>query len=195
MGMFYMIGKILQNNNKTILLENNYIGYTIFVSKPESFEVGKIKKIFLVESSTINQKNRIVTEMYGFDNINEKNFFFKLLGINGIGHKTALTICAHDTNLIKNLVKNKDFNTLQTMKGINAKIANSLINELELEDDFQSNNPNLSDLTNALKTLGYSSNDIEFAIKKKYDVDSDISIMISDAIKYIVNKDNGCQNV
>jgi len=190
-----MIGKVLQNNNKTILLENNYVGYTIFVSKPESFEVGKIKKIFLVESSTINQKNRIVTEMYGFDNVNEKNFFFKLLGITGIGHKTALTICSHDINLIKNLVKNNDFNTLQTMKGINAKIANSLINELELEEDFQSSNPKLSDLTNALKTLGYSSNDIEFAIKKNYDVDSDISIMISDAIKYIVNKDNGCQNV
>jgi len=187
-----MIGKIIQNNGKTILLENNYTGYTFFVSKPETFEVGKIKKIYIVESLTINQKNRIVKEMYGFENVNEKNFFFKLLSVSGIGHKTALSICSHDIDLIKNLIKNKDFDTLQSMKGINAKIANSLINEFELEEDFQSSNPKLCDLTNALKTLGYSSNDIEFAIKKKYDENCDISIMISDAIKYIVNKDNGC---
>jgi Holliday junction resolvasome RuvABC DNA-binding subunit len=59
----YIIGKIVSLNKKSITIESNYTGYTVFVSDPTKYETGKIKKIYLFQNLSINNtKNKILEE-------------------------------------------------------------------------------------------------------------------------------------
>ncbi|GMO15178.1 MAG: Holliday junction branch migration protein RuvA [Mycoplasmoidaceae bacterium] len=183
----YIIGKIIAQNKKSITIENNYIGYNVLVSNVEKYEIGKIKKIYIYKSLLISSsKNKVIEELYGFDNYEEKEMFCKLLMVQGIGNKTAISICANDLTLLKNLIVEKDENSLASLKSITPKIARSLVDELDFGENYKSNNLNqTADLIKALKTLGYGNKEIENAVNNIDTNKSDLSDLISDAIRYI----------
>ncbi|GMO14240.1 MAG: Holliday junction branch migration protein RuvA [Mycoplasmoidaceae bacterium] len=183
----YIIGKIIAQNKKSITIENNYIGYNVLVSNVEKYEIGKIKKIYIYKSLLISSsKNKVIEELYGFDNYEEKEMFCKLLMVQGIGNKTAISICANDLTLLKSLIVDKDENSLASLKSITPKIARSLVDELDFGENYKVNNCNqTADLIKALKTLGYGNKEIESAVNNIDTNKSDLSDLISDAIKYI----------
>lgn len=191
----YIIGKIVSLNKKTITIENNYFGYCLYVSRPEEYEIGKIKKIYLYKSVYLNNKNKVVEELYGFGEYEEKEFFLSLLAIQGIGPKTAIGICHTKNNILKEVILKKDYDTLVNFPNITSKIAHALIDELVLEvneENQLSNRSYISDMVKALSSLGYDkkviawvSNEIDCS---KY---NDISDVISDAVKKISNYQNG----
>jgi Holliday junction DNA helicase RuvA len=185
----YIIGKIVSINKKTITLENNYIGYCIIVSNLARFEVGKIKKLYIYKSISFNSaKNKLVEEMYGFENYEEKEFFLKLLQLQGIGSKTAINILDNDLCTLKSLIATKDVDSLTALKNITSKIANSIIDGIVIDSsdiNIDTNNQ-LPDLIKAMKTLGYGNHEIEIATKLDYSkCSNELSDMISYAIKNI----------
>lgn len=192
----YIIGKIVSTYKKTIVVENNYIGYLVYVSKPNEFEVGKIIKLLIMKNITINNKNKLTEEMYGFRNIEEKDFFYKLLNITSIGYKTALGICKNDIELLKQLIINKDEESLSSLENITPKIAHYLVSEYEIENEKEVSTTNrelINDLIKSLKILGYTDAEINYAINNiKIDFNSELSDNISNAIKIIShNNSNG----
>ncbi|MDR3249841.1 MAG: hypothetical protein LBS95_02060 [Mycoplasmataceae bacterium] len=188
----YIVGKIISVNKRSITLENNYFGYNIMVSKLDEYEVGKVKKIYLYKSLILNNKNKISEELFGFNEYEEKEFFLKLLSVNGIGCKTAIGICNNDVSKLKELIANKDEDGLANFKNITSKIARNIVDELELDESYVRNNNNFTDeLAKALKTLGYSGKDIEKAVNHVDFNKKDLSDLISDAIKIIAS--NSCQ--
>jgi Holliday junction DNA helicase RuvA len=162
------------------------------VSKLDEYEVGKVKKIYLYKSLILNNKNKISEELFGFNEYEEKEFFLKLLSVNGIGCKTAIGICNNDVSKLKELIANKDEDGLANFKNITSKIARNIVDELELDESYVRNNNNFTDeLAKALKTLGYSGKDIEKAVNHVDFNKKDLSDLISDAIKIIAS--NSCQ--
>jgi Holliday junction DNA helicase RuvA len=184
-----MLGKIISNNSKTIVFENNYIGYVINIIRSEMFEIGKVKKVFLYKHLFLNNKNKIVEELYGFNTYEEKEFFIQLLHMTGIGVKTAMAICVLDIQLMKKLIINNDTEGLINL-GISDKNANIICSEYKVskKEIKEQSMPLLSDLISALKNLGYNKAEIEYATKTVSFNQNDLSLLISTAIKNISSK-------
>ncbi len=191
----YIIGKITSLNKKTITVESNWTGYVINVTNPEKFEVNKVRKIYVYKHCSMNNKNTMSEDYYGFYYYEEKELFFKLISLNGIGPKTAMQILKNDINLLRNLIISKDINGLSGLTAINEKIARQMIENITLNASKSIPTSNkISELVSALKSLGYEKKEIESAIADKQIIDSqnsiDISDLISIAIKVIATGEN-----
>ena len=186
----YMIGKIISINKKSITLESNWTGYVINVTNPESFELGKVKKIYLHKNSLISNNNNLVEDYYGFTNYEEKELFLKLITLNGIGPKTAAQILRNDINLLKTFILNKDIKSLSSLTSINERIARQLVDGITITSvNSVSTSTKIAELVSALKSLGYEKREIDLAISDKHisESNSDLSDLISNAIKIIAS--------
>ena len=70
----YIIGKITFQESNYIVIENQGIGYTVYVANPFSFELNSEVKVFLY-----NQIREDEYSLYGFKSEDERNLFLKLI--------------------------------------------------------------------------------------------------------------------
>lgn len=196
----YIIGKVVSINKKSITLENNGIGYNISVSNPNDFSINKISKIYLYKHISTNNKNCFIEEFYGFINYESKDFFINLIGINGIGVKTAIQICKNNVEVVKKLILNNDVNGLVSLKNITPKYARLMCEYLIqiYTIDKLPNKQMFSQIIMALKTLGYTGIDIDSAISYlacENNEKDELSDLISKAIKFLSVKKYDLQPV
>ena len=85
----YIKGIVTGIKNNAIVLDNNGVGYLIYVSNPYSFEIGNEYKVFVYQQ--IQEDGHF---LYGFKTIEEKDLFLKLISVKGLGCKMALPILA-----------------------------------------------------------------------------------------------------
>jgi len=164
----YIVGKIISTNQKSITLEHSLMGYVIMTPRPDAFEKGKLTKIYLYKHLALSNKNTINEEFYGFKNWEEKEFFMYCLGISGVGPKTAIGFLRNDVHVLKQLISQKDVQALEQLQGVGKRGAYLLVEYLAdtfVKDKVQ-NIDSIADVINVLKTLGYSQDDINFAINK-----------------------------
>lgn len=111
------------------------------------------------------------SELYGFENFAELEFFETLIKISGVGPKTALAffnLASIDT--LKNAIASGEAAYLTKVSGIGRKTAEKII--VELKDKFGGKNGAAfqfkedEDVFEALDSLGYSAKDIRDAINK-----------------------------
>ncbi len=189
----YLYGKIVTINKKSIVVENNYTGWYILVADPSSFELNKYSRVYIFKHLCQNNKNNYIEEVVGFKTYQEKNFFMDLIGIQGIGVKTALHILENGLDLLQVLIGKNDIEGLNSLSGINNKVAINLCNSLAVKCSENSGDkmPLIPELINALKTLGYSQKEVDYALSKMRTnnvANGDVSIMISEAIRAIASK-------
>mgnify|MGYP001285153704 CR=1 FL=1 len=87
----YMKGIVTQIKPTHVTLEVAGIGYHILMANPFRLS-GKLDKehtIYLYQNLSQDQ-----IRLYGFINEQEKDLFLKLIGVSGIGPKSALSILA-----------------------------------------------------------------------------------------------------
>jgi Holliday junction DNA helicase RuvA len=189
-----MVGKIVSTNKKTITFENNYIGYVIYVADPTKFEINKVKKLYIYKQLNFGNKNNILEEIYGFERYESKDLFMNLLQVNGIGPKTAINICRNDPQLIKTLIGKRDYEGLCSLENITPKFARLIADYLgeHFKDNAKQTTIEITDLTKALRSLGYRHEEIEFAIQNinPNTPTIELSDLISQAIKLIANQEN-----
>lgn len=199
----YLVGKVNYLNANYLIMENNFLGYKVYVSDTSKYELNKFQKVYLYTKIYQNIKNNFNYEFYGFRTLSEKIFFESLLNINGIGVKIALTILRNDLNLVKTLIKNQDVSSLEALEGFNNKIATNVVGQLSykmnLEPETKSDSLNknqtniLGEAISALKSLGYKKHEIEKAVsnidKNILENSQDVSDLISCAIKIILNNE------
>lgn len=163
----YLIGKIVEINSDSIVIENNQIGYHILVSNPYSFFIGKTIKIFLYQNVREDELS-----LFGFKQLEEKKFFLDLISVKGIGPKSALVIiAAGDINSFKNAILKKDINYLIKFPKIGKKSAQQIILDLENKyEKIQAVEMNAHDdrdeVEEALISLGYDKKSIKKVIDK-----------------------------
>lgn len=208
----YISGKISYKNGSYLILENNFKGYKIYMSDLSNIDDNGNIKLFVYTRIYQNNKSNLVFEYYGFKSIREKFFFETLLSINGIGPKTSLLILKNNIDVLKELIKNEDVESLSLLEGFNQKIALSIISALSFKlkkenwneceqnkhiDKTEECNENkynpIPDLISALKALGYKKTEIEKAVNAIVSrinnvTEDDLSDLISQAIKVILNE-------
>lgn len=118
----YIIGEIVEINVDHIVVENNGIGYLIYVSNPYEFTKGKEIKVYLYQ-----YVKEDILLLYGFKTIEEKEMFLKLILVKGIGCKTAIGILATgDLERIISAIETNDVNYLKRFLELDLKLQNRL---------------------------------------------------------------------
>ncbi len=124
----YIKGKVMEIAPGSVLIENNGIGYEIAVSS-SAFE--RLVKNMEGGVYTYLQVKEDGLALYGFDNINEKNMFLKLISVSGVGPKMGITILAGmSLQDLATAIATSDTKTLSRIKGCGKKTAERIIVEL-----------------------------------------------------------------
>lgn len=194
----YIIGKVISKSKNILILENNNIGYEIYMTEIALSElnIGEDAKIYTYYNVT--QDN---ISLFGFKNLEEKKMFENLISVSKIGAKTAIGILSSISaaELAISIITN-DINRLSKLPGIGKKTAQRLVlevidkvktEEIIFTEEEQESNENYlnttekeKDVIEALKVLGYNIKEIESVIKT-LDIKSSTEDMIKQALKIL----------
>lgn len=178
--MFSYIKGILEVTNLNyVVIDVNGIGFKIFMSESaiqRLEETGNTVKIY----THMNVKEDDLS-LYGFITNEELRMFELLIGVSGVGAKSAISMLSSITpSKFALAVISNDVKTLTKIPGIGPKSAQRIILELKdklkTEEAIQTNsielktsiveNNKLEEAVQALKVLGYTRQEIESVLAK-----------------------------
>lgn len=171
----YIRGTVQEVTPSYLVLDNQGIGYHIFIANPFRLSTLKHQEATVYIYQGVTQDS---IRLYGFINKEEKELFLKLIGVSGIGPKSALAILAAEDHVgLVNAVENNDVKYLQKFPGVGKKTAAQIVLDLqgklselspEVIEAFggeqavaESQNTELEEALEALKVLGYTQRDIK----------------------------------
>ena len=158
------------------------------------------------ELPDLNQEITILTylnvredlmELYGFLEFERRRLFTQLIGVSGIGPRTAINLLSNISvaNFKENIIA-EDVKSLSLIPGIGPKTAKRIILDIREKvtkdqsttDGLDTSNINFTydDIYTALSSLGYRKNQIDKAIKQLTNENSFYG-NIEDVIKRILN--------
>jgi len=179
----YIIGKVDSVNPGYISLDNNGIGYKIFVSNPYSFKETDEYKIYLYQYIREDENT-----LYGFKKEEERDLFLKLINVKGLGPKMALPLFSNGSiDGIIDAIERENILYLKKFPKIGDKVARQII--LDLKGKLVSKTDTVivkdDELIDALSALGYKQTDINKIIPK---INKDLSIedKIKEALKLLL---------
>ncbi len=166
----FLVGIIEEKKENTLVLDVNGIGFELTVSNntlvslPYESESVKIYTYMAVREDGIS--------LYGFSSIEERDLFYKLITVSGVGPKMAITILSglNLSDLLMAITK-EDTKLLSKIKGLGKKTAERICLELKdkldilhLENNEQTFDINYDEdavqmATDTLISLGISKNE------------------------------------
>ena len=180
----YIYGKIVMQESNYIVVENNGIGYTIYVANPFSFEIDSETKIYVY-----NQIREDEYSLYGFKSLDERNLFLKLINVKGLGPKMAMPMLA--TGSISGIIDAIDReNVLYLTKfpKIGEKLARQIILDLKgkiAKKEEAAATGSFDELTSVLESLGYKNSEIK-KILPKIDSSNNLESQVKEALKLML---------
>jgi len=174
----YIYGKIADKANNYVVIDNNGIGYKIFMSQsaiekmPDVGQMQKVHTYYHVREDNIS--------LYGFLSNEELRMFELLLSVSGIGAKSAVQILSAITpSSFALAVISNDLSKIVKIPGIGKKTAERIILELkdklkteqavakneEVKEAIYEDEKDTEAIT-ALQVLGYTRKEIEKALEK-----------------------------
>lgn len=183
----YIIGKITDIKSNSIVVDNNGIGYLVYVANPYSFELDNTTKVYIYQQITEDSNN-----LYGFKSLDEKDLFLKLISVKGLGCKMALPILATGSiSGIADAIERENVLYLKKFPKIGDKLAKQMI--LDLKGKLGVVGVGVSDnvveteneLREVLLGLGYKDKEIKGVLQK---VDSSLTIeeQVKEALKLLL---------
>lgn len=165
-----------------VILVNN-IGYKIYVPDPYSYRINEEYRVYLYEHIREDEDS-----LFGFKTKEERDFFLKLINVKGLGPKMALPmLAASSLDGIIDAIERENILYLKKFPKIGDKVARQIILDLKgkLVSKENSAQESSDELVEALKALGYKSQDINKVIKG---VPSNLSIeeKIKEALKLLL---------
>ncbi|EMF0079214.1 Holliday junction branch migration protein RuvA [Enterococcus hirae] len=181
----YLTGVVTFINPYYLVIETNGIGYQIALGNPYRYSSKLNKEIKLYVHQVIREDAHL---LYGFDSLEEKQLFLRLVSVSGIGPKSALAIMASDdhSGLIQ-AVETGDVTYLTKFPGVGKKTAQQMILDLKgkfgelsidtppfnLFDESTSQDATaLSEAMEALSALGYSDKEVKRVEKQLKEVEN-----------------------
>lgn len=194
----YFKGILIIKREDSIVLEVNNIGYNLFMPKSSLEILPHTGNTITVYTYTHVKEDAL--QLYGFLTHDDLELFKMLITVSGIGPKGALGILSALTcDDLRFAILSEDAKAIAKAPGIGAKTAQKVVIELRdkitLEDSFtlKNNNvaaraaattPNITEATEALVALGYSSTDALKAIRQTEGCqDMEVEAIIKEALK------------
>ena len=179
-------GRIILKTEKFLIVETNGIGYKVSVSPDVLSKIKKSEEIISLWIHTHVREDSL--DLYGFVDHQELEFFEMLLGVSGIGPRSALTVLGvASIDTLRRAINTNDTSYLTKISGIGRKTAEKIVIELRDKVGKDDNNSSLQeemDALEALKSLGYSQNEARDTLKKVAP-NTDTNTKIRDALKIL----------
>lgn len=175
----YIKGALEMKSIGYIVIDINGLGYKIFMSQNNIDTIGELHDIIKVFTYVKVREDDI--SIYGFKTQEELRMFELLIGVSGVGAKSALVMlsCIEPSEFAIAVISN-NIKLLTQVPGIGTKSAQRIILELkdklkaeqsELDEEKLENaklkssktNENVQEAISGLMVLGYSRKDIEKA--------------------------------
>lgn len=158
----YIKGIIVDIESNYVVIDNNGIGYIVYVANPYSYQLNEENVIY-----TYTHIREDEYSLYGFKSKDEKELFLRLISVKGLGPKMALPILATGSlSGIIDAIERENILYLKKFPKIGDKVARQIILDLKgkLVSGVTSNTPENSELVEALSALGYKNADIKKVI-------------------------------
>ena len=194
----HLTGKLTHKSPVAIIIDVNGVGYQVFVPLSTFYALPELESKISLGIHTHMREEAL--KLFGFYTIDEKKIFEKLITINKVGPKLALTILSGMPPAdILSTIDSNDIVKLSTIPGIGRKTAERLILEMRdkldgLSLDFvakKSPGPEkglFDDALSALVNLGYKKSQAEQTLKKVYAEkvgDTSIESLIKDCLNLL----------
>lgn len=167
----YIKGTISEIHPSYVVVENGDIGYHLVVSNPYRFNLKS--QVTVYTHFHIREDAHI---LYGFLSKEERELFIRLIGVNGIGPKSALSILATgEISGIVSAIESQNVKYLTKFPGIGPKSAQQIILDLKGKINLEDHvllPEETQEVLEALIALGYSRKEAEKVTAK---VDSTLS--------------------
>lgn len=177
----YIKGEVKVINSNHIILENNGIGYIVFVPNPYSFEIDHDYIVYIY-----NHLREDENTLYGFKTLEEKALFLKLINVKGLGPKTALPMFGvGSVSGIIDAIDRENILYLTKFPKIGDKLARQLILDLKGKLTSSKESSVSEELVEVLTGLGYKLADIKKVLPK---VSEELTIenQIKEALKLML---------
>ena len=181
----YIKGTIKDIESNYVVIDNNDIGYIIYVPNPYYYKLDEVYTIY-----THTQVREDEYSLYGFANKEQLNLFLKLIQVKGVGPKMALPMLATGSiNGIYDAIDRENILYLKKFPKIGEKVARQIILDLKGKVNgaqmslLESKNNN--ELVDALLALGYKQADVKKVVNNVKD-DLTIEEQIKEALKLLL---------
>lgn len=180
----YIKGIVTMQESSYIVLENQGIGYQIYVGNPFCFPLEKEICVYLYSHIREDEFT-----LYGFLSKEEKELFLRLIGVKGLGPKMALPMLA--TGSVSGIIDAIDRENILYLKKfpkIGDKVARQIILDLKgklAKKEEQANLTDFDELISVLESLGYKLADIK-KILPQIDQSHVIEEQVKDALKLLL---------
>ena len=175
----YIKGILEMKMTGYIVIDVGGLGYKVFMSESGIEKLGNIGEQVKVHTYYKVREDDI--SIFGFNSLEELRMFELLIGVSGVGAKSAISMLSSITpSKFALAVISNDVKTLTKIPGIGPKSAQRIILELKdklkTEEAIQTNsielktsiveNNKLEEAVQALKVLGYTRQEIESVLAK-----------------------------
>ena len=180
----YIKGKIVNQESNYIVLDNNGVGYLVYVSNPYSFEVDKEYIVYIYQYVREDENT-----LYGFKTKEEKDLFLKLIDVKGLGPKMALPILATGSiGGIIDAIERENILYLKKFPKIGDKVARQMVLDLKGKlgvTSVSTSTADFEELIEVLKGLGYKQSDIS-KVLPQIKTDLNIEDQVKEALKLLL---------
>ena len=163
-------GEITQIEENAVIIEVGGIGLRVFVPKPMREHMNTGEVIFLFTHLVVREDD---WKLYGFDSQADRELFNTLLGVDGVGPRTALAVLSTlNLDTVQRAVFSNEPELLSRVPGVGLKTAQKMV--LSLRDRLKpisglekiaAMSESDSEVLAALTALGYSVVEAQTAIQ------------------------------
>ena len=126
----FLQGFIEEKRENNLIVNVNGVGYDLTVSSNTFSSVAIGDRVKILTYMAVREDD---VSLYGFSSAEERDLFYKLISVNGVGPKMAITILSGmGISSLAVAIANKDVKLLSKIKGLGAKTAERIC--LELKD-------------------------------------------------------------
>lgn len=183
-------GTLLLRDDPYIILSVNGVGYKVFATRDvfaQPLKIGDKLEIF-----TYTHVREDLLDLYGFAKYEDLKIFEMLLGVSGIGPKTAVGVFSlGKSQEIVAAIANGNVEFFSGVPRLGKKNAQKIIIELKnkigssVDLDLSGVGTEHSDVIAALKTFGFSAKEAADAIREIAEEGLSTEEMIRKALKYL----------
>lgn len=185
-----LLGTLLLRDDPYIILSVNGVGYKVFATRDvfaQPLKIGDKLEIF-----TYTHVREDLLDLYGFAKYEDLKIFEMLLGVSGIGPKTAVGVFSlGKSQEIVAAIANGNVEFFSGVPRLGKKNAQKIIIELKnkigssVDLDLSGVGTEHSDVIAALKTFGFSAKEAADAIREIAEEGLSTEEMIRKALKYL----------
>lgn len=187
--VFFMLssirGTVIEVSHRSIIIENQGLGYEVLVSDPKSYSLNQDVFLYLY-----HHKREDGEFLVGLSSKEERSGFRLLLNVNGIGPKTALGILSNISySQLLTAISNNNIELLESLPGVSSHMASQIFLDLKehIARNVKNNVAQYKEVKEGLRAIGYKCKEIDKVLPGVYIANGTTQDILREALRRLQN--------